>query len=80
MKSVSLPRRRNIVRLNDTICGVPPPSLGSSGWCALVALILVFELLEFVLKVATGPTSTLLALVVFSLVAYALVTGSKGRP
>ena len=40
---------------------------------AFVTLILVLELLEFVLEVVAGPTSTLLALVVLSLVAYALV-------
>jgi hypothetical protein len=79
VKSVSLPRRLNVVHLNDTVCGVPPPLLWSSGWCsALVALTLVLELLEFVLEVVTGPTPTLLALVVLSLVAYALVAGSGG--
>ena len=45
---------------------------------ALVTLILVLELLEFVLEVVTGPTPTLLALVVLSLVAYALVAGIGG--
>ena len=78
MKSVSLPRRLNITRLNDTVCGVPPPSPWSSGWCALVALTLVLKLLEFVLEMVTGPTPTLLALVVLSLVAYALVAGIGG--
>ena len=47
---------------------------------ALVTLILILELLEFVLEVVMGPTSTLLAFVVLSLVSYALVTGSGGRP
>ena len=36
---------------------------------ALVALVLVLELLEFVLEMVTGPNPTLLALVVLSLVA-----------
>ena len=45
---------------------------------ALVTLILILELLEFVLEVVTGPTSMLFALVAFLLVAYALVTGSGG--
>ena len=47
---------------------------------ALVTLILILELLEFVLEVVAGPTPTLLALVAYALVAYALVADSGGRP
>ena len=45
---------------------------------ALVALVLVLELLEFVLEVVVGPTPTLLALVVLSLVVLPLVADSGG--